>query len=197
MEDERAPDAGAHAVEFCKSCQVAKESGAKHCPRCGRKVGYKAPGGFIADVAPGRAPHPQPAKPSSEPETPEQGSELRCACGHPLSGRARFCGQCGRPVSSDAYVFSYSVNGAPEERVQLQGDELMVGKTEGCGLRLSGDDYASRLHARVFASEGELLLEDLGSANGTFLRVRRPMQLEPGDQFLVGTTLVKLEKAGS
>ena len=75
----------------------------------------------------------------------------------------------------------------------MSGNELLVGKTDACGLRLDDDGYASRLHARVFCLEGRMLLEDLGSANGTFVRVRRPVALEPGDEFLIGTTKVQVQ----
>lgn len=38
-------------------------------------------------------------------------------------------------------------------------------------------------------------LEDLGSTNGTFLRIKKPLRLEVGDEFLVGATLVRVEQA--
>jgi len=74
------------------------------------------------------------------------------------------------------------------------GDEFVIGKTEQCHLRLPNDDFASRQHARIVRAGDQALLEDLGSANGTFLRVRRTMQLEQGDEILIGTTLLRLER---
>src|SRR4051794_4702534 len=49
------------------------------------------------------------------------------------------------------------------------GDELTVGRAEGCGVSLPDDTFVSQVHARVFRREGSLYLEDLGSTNGTFV----------------------------
>jgi pSer/pThr/pTyr-binding forkhead associated (FHA) protein len=51
----------------------------------------------------------------------------------------------------------------------------------GCDLALSGDDWASSSHARVYFSGGACRLEDLGSTNGTFLQILEPVKLECGD----------------
>jgi pSer/pThr/pTyr-binding forkhead associated (FHA) protein len=74
------------------------------------------------------------------------------------------------------------------------GEELTIGKAPDCDLVVTDDEYLSRRHVRLIRSEGKVVLEDLGSANGTFLRVRRPVALEPGDEILVGTSLFTLEK---
>jgi len=47
----------------------------------------------------------------------------------------------------------------------------------------------SRLHARIFVSDGQATIEDLGSKNGTFLRGKRltgPVTLTDGDDILLG-----------
>jgi pSer/pThr/pTyr-binding forkhead associated (FHA) protein len=74
------------------------------------------------------------------------------------------------------------------------GEELTIGKAPECDLVVTDDEYLSRRHVRLIRSEGKVVLEDLGSANGTFLRVRRPVALEPGDEILIGTSLFTLEK---
>jgi len=48
----------------------------------------------------------------------------------------------------------------------LEGRELVVGRAPGSDLRLE-DRNVSRRHCRIFRSGGSLLVEDLGSANGT------------------------------
>jgi len=78
------------------------------------------------------------------------------------------------------------------ESVAVSGDEFTIGKSPESGLALQ-DDYVSRRHARLTASNGMLFLEDLGSSNGTFLRVRRPIVLEAGDEILIGSTVLKVE----
>jgi serine/threonine protein kinase len=75
------------------------------------------------------------------------------------------------------------VNVKPEvnEKFSLQG-EVMVGRDRTCSIVLS-HPAVSRKHARITASGTQLLLEDLKSANGTYVnnaRVER-VQLKPGD----------------
>jgi pSer/pThr/pTyr-binding forkhead associated (FHA) protein len=74
------------------------------------------------------------------------------------------------------------------------GDEITVGRAAGCGVTLD-DTYASQLHARVFARDGQLFVEDLGSTNGTFLnrtKVHGPQTMRRGDRLQVGNTVMEL-----
>ena len=74
------------------------------------------------------------------------------------------------------------------------GEELTVGRAAGCQVTLD-DTYASQLHARVFAREGQLFVEDLGSTNGTFLnkkKVQGPQLMRRGDRLQVGNTVMEL-----
>lgn len=82
----------------------------------------------------------------------------------------------------------------------LQAPKTVVGRSRSCDVRLR-EDTVSRLHAAfVFDDEG-LLLEDLGSSNGTFLNGQRVMErqrVRPGDQLRFGSlkaTLVGPEEA--
>ena len=73
-------------------------------------------------------------------------------------------------------------------------DELTVGRAAGCQVTLD-DTFASQLHARVFSREGQLLVEDLGSTNGTYLnrqKVQGPQVMRRGDRLQVGNTVLEL-----
>ena len=75
-------------------------------------------------------------------------------------------------------------------------DELVIGRrAEGDG-RLGDDPRLSRRHARVTRSaSGEVTIEDLGSANGTFVngeRVRDRRVLTVGDVVRIGSTIMEL-----
>src|SRR5205085_12217717 len=50
--------------------------------------------------------------------------------------------------------------------------ELTIGRAAGCQIPLD-DSYASQLHARVFRRGSDLLVEDLGSTNGTYLNRKK------------------------
>jgi len=75
-------------------------------------------------------------------------------------------------------------------------DELTIGRAAGCQIPLD-DSYASQLHARVFRRNGDLLVEDLGSTNGTFLnrkKVDSAVPFRKGDRLQVGKTVLELTK---
>ena len=83
---------------------------------------------------------------------------------------------------------------AAGDRLEI-GRELEVGRAERGPAGLGGDPELSRRHARLWrAVGGELLVEDLGSINGTFVsgeRIDRPAVVAVGDTIqLGGTTLV-------
>jgi hypothetical protein len=77
------------------------------------------------------------------------------------------------------------------------GDELTMGRAEGCGVSLPDDTFVSQVHARVFRRDGSLFVEDLGSTNGTFLNrkaVSGPMALHKGDRVQVGRSVLEVAK---
>jgi pSer/pThr/pTyr-binding forkhead associated (FHA) protein len=55
------------------------------------------------------------------------------------------------------------------------------------------DGYVSGLHCRVHAEGGKVLLTDVGSSNGTFLRVRGDYALKSGDLLLMGQQLFRAQ----
>jgi pSer/pThr/pTyr-binding forkhead associated (FHA) protein len=75
-------------------------------------------------------------------------------------------------------------------------DELVIGRGASGEGRLSDDLELSRRHARVARdADGQLTIEDLGSANGTFVdgeRVRGRRVLKVGDSVQIGSTTLKL-----
>jgi pSer/pThr/pTyr-binding forkhead associated (FHA) protein len=77
------------------------------------------------------------------------------------------------------------------------GDELTMGRAEGCGVSLPDDTFVSQVHARVFRRDGSLFVEDLGSTNGTFLNrkaVAGPVALRKGDRVQVGRSVLEVTK---
>lgn len=65
---------------------------------------------------------------------------------------------------------------------EVRGDTI-VGRSKKADLRIE-EGFVSRRHARLWIESGGLMVEDLGSANGTFVngsKVRDPTRLAPGD----------------
>jgi hypothetical protein len=75
------------------------------------------------------------------------------------------------------------------------GDELTVGRGGGCGIVLTADQFVSTVHARVYRRGEDLLVEDLGSRNGTFVngeRVVAPTRVKRGDRVQFGETVAEV-----
>jgi FHA domain len=52
--------------------------------------------------------------------------------------------------------------------IPLDGQQITIGRANDATLVLT-DDYASTRHARLFPQDGQWVVEDLGSTNGTYL----------------------------
>lgn len=69
----------------------------------------------------------------------------------------------------------------------IEGDCATFGRSSSCDLPLPSR-FVSRRHARIFSCDGEMLLEDLGSHNGTKLNgtlISEPTPIVPGDVIAV------------
>jgi pSer/pThr/pTyr-binding forkhead associated (FHA) protein len=70
-----------------------------------------------------------------------------------------------------------------------------IGRAEDSDLVLE-DGEASRHHARITPQpDGSALIEDLGSANGTFINHNEligPSRVDPGDELLMGVTVLQV-----
>jgi pSer/pThr/pTyr-binding forkhead associated (FHA) protein len=90
------------------------------------------------------------------------------------------------------------VAAAPQERRGTTypiGAEATIGRAGGCVVSLPEDTFVSNVHARVFTSGDRVLVEDLGSTNGTYLnqaRVTAPVAAKRGDQLRIGNTVLEL-----
>lgn len=77
----------------------------------------------------------------------------------------------------------------PAAAVVFHGDQLVFGRSPDCDQVLNYPMISSR-HARLFRAGPKLLIEDLGSSNGTFVngeRIRRPTPVRPGDVIGLGS----------
>jgi pSer/pThr/pTyr-binding forkhead associated (FHA) protein len=85
-------------------------------------------------------------------------------------------------------LFKITVRGRD---VWLSAGRYTVGRSEQCSIPVD-DARASRFHAQLTVSSDSVTVEDVGSANGTFLngtRVRSvPVMLTEGDRVLVGSS---------
>jgi hypothetical protein len=70
-----------------------------------------------------------------------------------------------------------------------------LGRSDACEVPID-DSFASSAHARVFARDGTVYIEDLGSTNGTFLNGRQisgPEPLSLDDTVRIGDTELRYQ----
>jgi len=80
--------------------------------------------------------------------------------------------------------------------IGLADQQITIGRATDATLVLS-DDYASSRHARLFPQDGQWIVEDLGSTNGTYLdrqKVTQPTPVPAGVPIRIGKTVLELRR---
>ena len=73
--------------------------------------------------------------------------------------------------------------------------DMVLGRGDQAEIRLE-DPFASALHARVFEQGNIVVIEDLGSTNGTYLNeevLQTPRPLHAGDRVRIGDSEFSFE----
>ena len=79
-------------------------------------------------------------------------------------------------------------------KIALGTNPITIGRANDSTLVLT-DDYASSRHARLVPHNGQWLVEDMGSTNGTYLdrtRVSTPLPGPVGAPIRIGKTVIEL-----
>ena len=74
---------------------------------------------------------------------------------------------------------------------------VVIGRTPGCDIVIA-DDYVSSQHARITPTGDGILLEDLGSTNGTVVNgelIDAAVSLAAGDEIALGEVRLKVVKS--
>lgn len=205
----------------CPKCQNPIESDANFCPHCGAQLTgqnqHPAPQQAAAESPPEApqsliAPKLSPIEASQEKPEPTEAKDEKassitisagdsavpcvCSCGKRLPDGAVYCLDCGAKVGQPRmkHLLVHKTDAGNGRNIPIGDHELTIGKSQDCNLVITDDAYVSRHHARIYKADGMLFLEDMGSANGTFLRPRRPIILEVGDEILIGANVFRLEE---
>lgn len=101
-------------------------------------------------------------------------------------------------VQRIARLVQYTTEGVGRDVHYLYRDETVVGREQG-DIVCTDDPFMSRRHAAIAVdrSTKRFVLRDLGSSNGTAVRVRGERLLRVGDQFRVGRHLFRYDRAGA
>src|SRR5437762_7297376 len=71
--------------------------------------------------------------------------------------------------------------------------EIIVGRSSELDMVLV-EDMVSRKHAKITTAGDQIVIQDLGSTNGTFVNGEKikKARLKEGDRILIGTSIIKL-----
>jgi pSer/pThr/pTyr-binding forkhead associated (FHA) protein len=93
------------------------------------------------------------------------------------------------------------MNGPEDGRtISCQEFPITIGRATDNVVHLPYDHLISRYHARVLRSEGQILLHDLNSTNGTYIGKRRIYDETPVEAyriFRVGSTHLMLKRGSA
>jgi hypothetical protein len=122
-----------------------------------------------------RAPRPRPpAQPARPPRPP----------------------RTARPTRSAPQQLLVTAGALAGTSLGLADQQITIGRANDATLVLN-DDYASTRHARLFPQDGQWIVEDLGSTNGTYLdrqKVTQPTPVPVGVPIRIGKTVLELRK---
>ena len=111
----------------------------------------------------------------------------------PRQGRPAKQARAGRGAPRTLLVTAGALKGTSLDLTQQQ---ITLGRANDATLVLN-DDYASSRHARIFPQDGQWIVEDLGSTNGTYLdrqKVTRPTPVPLGVPIRIGKTVLELRR---
>jgi pSer/pThr/pTyr-binding forkhead associated (FHA) protein len=83
-------------------------------------------------------------------------------------------------------------SGVTRDIYHLTRNDVVMGREQG-DIVFSEDEFMSRRHAQISLRAGRGRLEDLGSSNGSFIRLRGPYNLSSGDLIRLGDELLRFE----
>jgi pSer/pThr/pTyr-binding forkhead associated (FHA) protein len=122
----------------------------------------------------------------------------------------KFCGRCGAGLpdavmSGETQFFSDLQNPEKARLILVYGDEMeglsyhlkaeqhLLGRTGQ--LEFPDDSFLSPTHANFLYRNKRLVVRDEGSLNGVFLRIKGKADIHPGDLFMAGSQVFRLDLA--
>jgi hypothetical protein len=130
----------------------------------------------------------QPASPRRQRRAAKQGARRAAPPPPPRPPRPT-----GRSRAKQLVVTGGNLAGTT---ITLGDQQITIGRAPDATLVLT-DDYASTRHARLFPQNGEWIVEDLGSTNGTYLdrqKVSRPTLVQMNVPIRIGKTVLELRR---
>jgi pSer/pThr/pTyr-binding forkhead associated (FHA) protein len=99
------------------------------------------------------------------------------------------------PGSKPPRIVLVGRDGTEGESFPMHGPQFTIGRSQG-DVTFPDDAFMSPAHARLERSGTSFSLVDLGSRNGLYLRIRGTAAVYPGDLFMIGHQVLRLENIG-
>ena len=135
------------------------------------------------------APQPQP-QPQPQPSAAQTASTPPVAAGRRATKAAR-----GRRGGAPARLVILEPKARRGTAFAIAG-EVGIGRDADNTIVIVDDSYISGHHTKVFVAEGHVVVDDLGSRNGTYLNGTRLVQrhtVQRGDRIQIGYTVLEAQ----
>lgn len=167
-----APAAAKPAAPVCPQCSIPTTPGQKFCGSCGCKLEVAAPAPAAAPKA--AAPVEVKAEPKPVPHKTEATAVKPAAA---ATGAA-------------ATLTMVKPDGSPGESVALASGKNIIGRKSEHGV-FSRDEFLSPEHASIEVNGKTVVVNDLGSLNGTYYRISEVTELKTGDHVRMGLEVLR------
>jgi pSer/pThr/pTyr-binding forkhead associated (FHA) protein len=84
------------------------------------------------------------------------------------------------------------LEGGESGEVYILKSETVIGRTQG-DISFAFDELMSSKHGRIVRRGEDFIYIDEDSRNGTFIKIKKEIRLEPGDVLLIGKQLFRFE----
>ena len=169
----------------CKRCQGTSDKSAQFCRFCGAPLGE-------GSVVPPAAPSTRPSLPGND--TSPSAPRLDSTIINPEPIALPPLDAAPAPATTKGRLVVIQKDGGEGQSFPL-GDQVDIGRESGECI-FADDRYMSPRHARLTRKNGGLLVRDLGTPNGVYLRIRKGdvgVPLEDQDLILLGQQVLRFE----
>ena len=200
----------------CGRCDAFNPMGALHCGFCGHNVALlpaNKPTGWRSshpgEIVGGFEAAARSETSQVEEERMDQARYYVCeSCMTPVPSGHKFCGRCGTSVPDAVMHLHADFYGDMQDPAKarlilirgegmdglsyhLKADQHLLGRQGQ--LEFPDDQFISPTHANFFYRDNRLVVRDEGSLNGIYFRIRGSVEINPGDQFVVGEQVFRLD----
>jgi pSer/pThr/pTyr-binding forkhead associated (FHA) protein len=182
-------------VSACTFCGRQNETGAQFCTDCGKPLTQAAAAkAAVASAAAGAGAGAGVPRTSVLPRTAAEAPACP-VCGSSIDPTAPPRFTPDRRTDQRVTFVLLAEAGIEVKRFERKHTSTSIGRMDG-DLTFPDDPFLSPLHAKLSWEEGRLEVRDLGSRNGTWVFLEAPHRLADGDQFLIGSQVIRFRRLG-